>query len=183
MNVAETINKFHVALPTIRKWIEELLEKHKNETVNVNSLGFSNIAKHFPSDLLEQAKVVTVSKVPFPPIGQMGLPELSEMERMPLDGITYMDTFFVHHLYQTESLYFHELVHVVQWKRLGVDNFLFAYGIGLLQFGYKNSPLERMAYNLQGAFTQNAVPLNLVAFIQKQTDNIWLQVAPLISKF
>ena len=35
----------------------------------------------------------------------------------------------------TESLCCHELVHVVQWDRLGVDRFLLAYGIGLVQSG------------------------------------------------
>ena len=100
-------------------------------------------------------------KVPFPPLSRMGLPELEQMENMSMDGITYVDTFFINHLRQTESLHFHELVHVVQWERLGVDNFLLAYGVGLMQSGdlyqtfedvYLNSPLEQMAYSLQAGF-------------------------------
>ncbi len=51
-------------------------------------------------------------------------------------GITYKDTYFINHLHQTESLHFHELVHVVQWDWLWVDDFLLAYGAGLMQFSY-----------------------------------------------
>jgi len=34
---------------------------------------------------------------------------------------------------------------VVQWSRLGTDNFLLAYGLGLFSFKYAQSPLEQMA--------------------------------------
>ncbi|RQD78666.1 MAG: hypothetical protein D5S03_01735 [Desulfonatronospira sp. MSAO_Bac3] len=40
-------------------------------------------------------------------------------------------------------------MYLVQWERLGVYRFLLAYGAGLMQFRYKDSPLEKMAYFLQ----------------------------------
>ena len=136
-----------------------------------------------PSDLLARAKVVVVNgKVPFPPLSSMGLPEFSQMENMQMAGITYKDTFFVSHLYQTESLHFHELVHVVQWERLGVDNFLLAYGAGLMQFGYRDSPLEKMAYSLQDRFDYGTLSGDTVEIIQQQTDAIWNMVSTFISK-
>ena len=79
-----------------------------------------------------------------------------------------------------ESTHFHELVHVVQWARLGVDNFLLAYGVGLLQFGYQESPLERMAYSLQHDFERGAPAQDLVLIIEAETDAVWSQVAPLV---
>jgi len=63
--------------------------------------------------------------------------------------------------------------HVVQWDRLGVDNFLYAYAIGLLQHGYQQSPLEQMAFQLQVRFDQRRVPENLVEFINEETDGVW----------
>jgi hypothetical protein len=54
----------------------------------------------------------------------------------------------------SDSLHFHEMVHVVQWAKLGVERFLLAYGIGLAQFGYEQSPLKKMAYDLQLEFDQ-----------------------------
>jgi len=178
---AATINKFNIALPTITKWIEDLLLQHQNDAVKVSRLGFQKLTKYFPSGLLEETKTVKISKIPFPPVEQIGISELSEMAKMQIDGITYKNTFFIRDN-QPEDIFFHELIHIVQWKTLGVNNFLLAYGAGILQFGYRNSPLEQMAYNLQESFMENRVPLNLIEQIQKQTDNIWLQIAPLIGK-
>jgi len=105
---------------------------------------------------------------------------------MSKEGITYKNTFFINHLHQTESLCFHELVHVIQWERLGVNNFLLAYGVGLMQFGYfdyQNSPLEQMAYSLQGDFDRGRLPTtDIVGLVQRRTDAIWNGVASLISK-
>lgn len=181
MNRSEIIKKFQLYLPTVRKWIEDLLEAYNSQSTFVNTLGFRRLPQYFPSELLERTKVVIVSKVPFPPLSQIGLTEFSAMERMPLDGITYMDTIFVHHLQRTEVLHFHELIHVVQWERLGVDNFLLAYGIGLVQFGYEQSPLEQMAYNMRKGFEWGFAPSNSVKVIQEQTDTIWQQFFPLVT--
>ena len=178
----QILARFHLVLPAVREWIDGILEEHKREAVVVSSLGFRGLPQHFPQHLLDKAKVISVSSVPFPPLLKLGLPELSHMERMPLAGITYKDTFFVQESQRSESLHFHELVHVVQWERLGVDNFLLAYGVGLIQFGYEGSPLERMAYILQQSFERGAVPPNLVELIHHQTDGIWRQVAPLVQK-
>jgi hypothetical protein len=60
----------------------------------------------------------------------------------------------------------HELVHVVQWSRLGVDNFLLSCGLGLLQFGYE-----------QQLFDRGSVPNDLVRIIETGTDQVWKQVA------
>jgi hypothetical protein len=93
--------------------------------------------------------MVLVSQTPFPPVSQFGLPEFGEHERRVFDGITFKNTFFVVDGRQTLRLQFHELVHTVQWARLGVDRFLLAYGFGLLKYGYEQSPLEKMAYGLE----------------------------------
>ena len=192
MNSLELIRKFRSALPEVREWIEDVLEERKEQAIPVINLGFPKLQKVFPLDLLKKAKVVVVTgKVPFPPLSRMGLPELEQMENMSMDGITYVDTFFINHLRQTESLHFHELVHVVQWERLGVDNFLLAYGVGLMQSGdlyqtfedvYLNSPLEQMAYSLQEGFYRGTLPAGVIELIRERTDAIWSGVASLISK-
>ncbi|MGD9333213.1 MAG: hypothetical protein PVJ53_18000 [Desulfobacterales bacterium] len=90
-----------------------------------------------------------------------------------------MPSFFVRHPHQSESLFFHELVHVVQWDRLGIDGFLLAYGVGLMQFGYRNSPLEKIAYDLQEAFDRGDLPSNPIDRIHQGTDAIWHDVTSL----
>lgn len=182
MNQKDLMHKFHSALPMVRKWIENTLKENGANATPVISLSFPRLNRVLPFELLAMAKVVVVNgAVPFPPLSRMGLPEFSQMENIQLAGITYKDTFFVSHFHQTESLHFHELVHVVQWERLGDDNFLIAYGVGLMQFGYQDSPLEKMAYSLQARFDSGTLSNDTVEMIQQQTDAIWHMVSSFIS--
>ncbi|ABW67430.1 hypothetical protein [Desulfosudis oleivorans] len=182
MNQFDLIERFRSILPIVEKWIEDTLEKHNADARPVISLPFSRLKAIFPPDLLNKAKSVVVKgMVPFPPLSRMGLPELSSMENMPMVGVTYKDTFFVNHLYQSESLHFHEMVHVVQWERLGIENFLLAYGYGLIQFGYQGSSLEKMAYSLQAKFDNGELPGDIVSIIQQETDAIWDKVYKFIA--
>jgi hypothetical protein len=179
---AEIINKFQSTLPVIRNWIDNLLEDNKQNASPVINNRFAKLEQIFPTDLLQKSKVVTVKdKVPFPPLSSIGLHELAGMENMNMLGITYMDTIFINQAYSSESLHFHELVHVVQWDRLGPDNFLLAYGIGLMQFGYRDSPFEKVAYSLQSSFDNDALPPMIINLIQQRTDEIWNGVAPLLT--
>jgi hypothetical protein len=175
------VRRFHSALPALREWIENTLEDNRDKAVPVISLGFTRLAESFPRDLLERAQVVEVTgKVPYPPIGNFGLPEFQQMESVPFSGITFNDTYFViSDMIGSESLHFHEMVHVIQWDRLGVDNFLLAYGFGLYHWGYRNAPLEEIAYSLQGRFEHNDLPDRPVDFIKGETDAIWANLAPL----
>jgi hypothetical protein len=54
-------------------------------------------------------------------------------------------------------LLFHELVHVVQFNLLGVDEFVTQYlsGWGRNGFRYRDIPLERCAYELEARFAEN----------------------------
>lgn len=183
MNIQEDIiRRFHTALPEVRQWIDGFLDEHANRALSVNSLGFGRLVTYFPEEFLERAKVVTVARVPFPPVDRFGLPELASMQQMSFTGITFKDTFFLQQGHSSVSLHFHELVHVVQWARLGVDNFLLAYGVGLIQFGYEQSPLEQMAYTLQDNFERGTHPRGLIRIIEAQTDAIWDQVAPVVQR-
>jgi len=177
---ADIIHRFYTALPQLRGWIDHLLAAHADRARTVSTLCFTQLAACFPQDLLERAKVVFVEHVPFPPVDTLGLPEFGPMQQTPLNGITFKDTFFLQQDRESEGLCFHELVHVVQWARLDVDNFLLAYGLGLLSFGYAQSPLEQMAYTLQERFEHRMVPQELVRVIQEETDAIWNQAAPFL---
>lgn len=174
------LDQFYQALPAVRGWIELLLKKHAADGVPLNLLDFEGISRWFPSDLVERAKVAITPRVPFPPLADMGLPELGYLEQRALSGVTYMNTIFVNQKQPEESLLFHEMVHVMQWERLGMDRFLLAYGVCLLRYDYESSPFERMAYDLQEAFTTDRPPKNLQGFIESRTDAIWQRTTPLI---
>lgn len=144
----------------------------------MSTLGFNGLSGCLPGDLLDRARVVVVNRVPFPPLDELGLPELASFQHMSFTGITFRDTIFIkrgrHH---EESVYFHELVHVVQWDRLGTDEFLLAYGLGLIMFGYDKNPFEQLAYSWQRGFETGSLPPNPLKVIQEQTDAIFRELS------
>jgi len=177
---ADIIRRFHIALPQVREWMDQFLDAHADRARPVSALGFARLSACFPRELLDRAKIVSVERVPFPPVEKFGLPEFAPMQQMAFDGITFKDTFFLQKGRASEALHFHELIHVVQWSRLGVDNFLLAYALGLFSVGYDQSPLEQMAYALQRNFELGTLPQDLVHVIEQRTDSIWSQVAPIV---
>lgn len=74
-----------------------------------------------------------------------------------------------------ESLHFHELVHVIQWRLLGPEGFLALYADGLERFGYRNSPLEVMAYELQDKFEREQEPIHVEVACQKKLRGLTIQ--------
>ena len=159
-----------------------MLDDHKDHALILGHFGFSKLSEYFPDEVLDRVRVVTVPKPPSPPLTALGLPELFEFEQMSQDGITYLNTTFLREGQVSESLCFHELGHVVQWSTLGADRFLLAYGVGLVQFGYERSSLERMAYDFQEAFERGTTLPKVVQEVQDRTNGIWSQVAPIIAQ-
>jgi len=176
----DIIHRFHEAIPKIRQWIDRLLDDYADRARPVSTLGFKRLPVYFSRELLDRAQAVTVKEVPFPPLDHFGLQELAGMQKMSFEGITFRDTFFLRQDSPSENVCLHELVHVIQWNRLGVDNFLLAYGIGLLRFGYYRCPLEQMAYALERDFQHGTLRRELERVIEKRTDAIWNQVASFV---
>jgi len=87
-----------------------------------------------------------VNNPPFyPELIRMGFPPglLPNFEDMA--AITYVDTVVSHEPF-TDRLLFHELVHVVQYDKLGLAAFAAKYVTGFLSGGcYEAIPLERNA--------------------------------------
>ena len=146
-------DEFRAKYPLILKWIQGTLTAHAPKVRPGASLGFPRLPHYFSLATLASAKVVAVEVVPLPPLTALGLSQYADFEKMDASGITYFDTFFIRdHLAADERLHFHELVHVVQWGLLGPERFLAVYADGLERFGYQDSPLEAMAYRLDGLF-------------------------------
>jgi hypothetical protein len=102
------------------------------------------------------------------PLKAIGLDWFSDFEQMDAGGITYLNTCFVRADYaDMEAHHFHELVHLIQWRLLGPERFLALYADGLERFGYRNSPLEVMACDLQDRFECERQPFRVEAACQK----------------
>jgi hypothetical protein len=153
---AMTPQEFEALYPAVIGWIRQTLLSHESSAQTVAWMGFTRLPLYFGRQLLKTTKVVAVDQVPLPPLSLMGLRRFKEFERGDYDGITYLNTFFVKHTHaRDEELYFHELIHVIQWRLLGPERFLALYAEGLESFGYHDSPLEKMAYNAQNAFSRS----------------------------
>jgi hypothetical protein len=151
-----TPEEFQTLYPHVIGWIYQTLDAHSKEAKAVGSLGFPRLSRYFSEERLTSTKVVVIDRVPMPPLSSMGLSRFAEFEHGDYEGITYLDTFFVkRRSAAAERLHFHELIHVVQWRLLGPETFLAAYAAGLETFGYRESPLEIMAYNAEASFCQS----------------------------
>jgi hypothetical protein len=164
-----TEQEFRAIYPLIANWIQKTLAEQASAARPVASLGFSRLPRYYDEKTLASAKVVLVPKVPVPPLSAMGLGRFADFERMDAAGITYLDTYFLRaDQAWDESLHFHELVHVIQWRILGPEGFLAAYADGLERFGYRGSPLEVMAYDLQARFDAHQRPFDVAVEVGKR---------------
>jgi hypothetical protein len=84
---------------------------------------------------------------------------------MAVAGITYRNFCFLHESMATESTCFHEIVHALEWRALGV-RYLTTYAAGLVQHGYARSPLEVIAFDMQSAFDRATPVPNILARIE-----------------
>jgi hypothetical protein len=86
----------------------------------------------------------------YPLLADMGFVNLPDFSLMA--AITFFDV-VVSHVPFTNGLLFHELVHVEQYRRLGVSRFAELYVQGFLSGGgYDGIPLEVHAYELGARF-------------------------------
>jgi hypothetical protein len=137
------------------------------------SLNFPRLPRYFSPATLTSAKVVAVKIVPLPPLTALGLGQFAGFEHMDAIGITYFVTFFVQaNLADDERLHFHELVHVVQWSHLGPERFLAVYADGLQRFGYRDSPLEAIAYRPDGLFQRGGEPFSVEQIVGRELKSL-----------
>lgn len=170
-------------LPPVISWIRSTLEHHSPDKIPLVTTGHARLLSgYFPSSFLERSYVIYTDEIPSVPLYATGIPELISMNQMPAAGITYLDTFFI---LQTEkhdpSIHFHELIHVIQWEYLGMERFLLCYGHGLLTSGYRSSPLEKMAYDLQHRFGNGEI-FDAVSTVNEMMKPLALLAEQLVKK-
>ena len=131
----------------------------------------------FRAAILDSARILVLSeeRVGNPPfygdlikIGFSGnsLPDFAHMA-----AITFVDT-VVSHEPLTERVLFHELVHIVQYEKLGLPDFSAKYVRGFLSGGsYEVIPLEMNAYELDARFaTGPTKPFSVEAEVRSWID-------------
>ena len=161
--------EFAKIYPPLLDWIRTTLTASAHVAQTVASRGFSRLPLYFTEKTLASTKVVILDPLPMPPLSSMGLARFADFERGNFDGITYIDTIFLKPTQSNnENMHFHELVHVIQWRLLGPDRFLFSYANGLECFGYRQSPLEAMAYDAETAFATSTAIFNVEKLVAEK---------------
>ena len=138
-------------------------------------LSFSDLwSRFFSAGDLARIRVVQPGRerVPNPPfysklekLGFVGLPNFTTMAAITFDDVV------VFHDLLTPQLIFHELVHVVQYRLLGIDEFARLYVRGYLHGGYEGTPLEVCAYQLDGRFIMGSVGFDVEAEVRSWINN------------
>lgn len=153
------LSKYGHVLPMAIGWLNNTLNYYRPQAKPLNDFGFKRIPGYFSKEILDAARVVVVDRVPNMPLySEWGIIELKDFENNKYQGETYVDTLFIQAGYISEPLFFHELVHLIQWKQMGIENFLIAYGLEQIKYGYPKGPLEGMAYGFEAAFKESDQP-------------------------
>jgi hypothetical protein len=159
------------AAPKALRWVNDVIEQHRPESRSLESLHFRRLQDHVPIEIVRATRIVPVEQMPRPPLERWNLHKISESSFVNAAGLTLDDMVFVHTgQLCNESLMFHELVHVIQWSILGRSRFMALYGMALLQVGYDEHPLERMAYELQSRFDRGRLGADLVPIVGRRVQ-------------
>lgn len=158
-------------LTQIEHWIEALNRQYAPNCQSCTQFS-EPFAGFYSPEFLAEVGFVLVDEIPrpdLPALNELGLDEFLVMEA---SAITFADTYYVRHQAKERmSLHFHELVHVLQWRELGVRGFIERYITELLQYGYRDAPLEKMAYTLDTHFSSGGDALDVATCVQRQLQD------------
>jgi hypothetical protein len=137
----------------------------------------SAIRAFFPASMLDSARILilTGERIGNPPfygaLVQMGFEPAALPDFAHMAAITFVDTVVSHEAF-TDRLLFHELVHVVQYEKLGLEGFANKYVQGFLTGGsYDAIPLEMNAYDLDARFAEAPTkPFSVADEVQRWID-------------
>ena len=140
----------------VAHYINAQRERFSPQAIPLTPAQMAAMSSFFPSQTLDAARVLELdgARLKNPPfrwmlvgMGFSGLRDLSQIA-----AITFHDV-IVSHVPFSSGLLFHELVHVEQYRQLGIPRFAELYVRGFLSGGgYAGIPLEVNAYSLGRQF-------------------------------
>ncbi len=128
----------------------------------------------FDQQILDQVRVLVLngSRVEDPPFyamaKMMGIRNLPSFANVA--AVTFVDVVVSHEPF-SESLLFHELVHVVQYAQMGSREFAARYVQGFLKNGsYDEIPLEKNACEQEARFTSKGAPYSVADEVRSWSE-------------
>jgi hypothetical protein len=147
-----------LVIQQVAAFIEWQRQTYGRRAVPLDQNQKTTMQPFFPASMLESARVAVLAggRVNNPPfygeLMKMGFEAGSLPDFAGMAAITFVDCVVSHGPYDNRTL-FHELVHIVQYQKLGLREFAAKYVNGFLNGGsYEAIPLERNAYGLDARF-------------------------------
>jgi hypothetical protein len=141
-------------------WIAAQRLKHLPNSRSLTSAECSDLAAHFSSQCLVSARIACVNQIPTPIFVRRIIEQFEFLrQRIQFDfsaasGMTLGECILIAAPDPSVELLFHELVHVEQYRILGMKGFARAYVQGVMDsnFVYEKIPLEAAAFELTARF-------------------------------
>ena len=125
-----SLNDYVKSIQEYKKWIDTEMPKYRNDTCDLRFLCFRRATKYFPDDIVANTKVVVLSNNEELPLHPME----KKLFTTSVISVMYNYVIFTTERFLSESLIFHELVHCVQQKTLGNDNYISTYCSGIFNY-------------------------------------------------
>jgi len=145
----------------VSQYITAQREKYAARAVPLSAQQRATVEPFFSPELLGGTRLLVLQgkRVAnpdfYPMLRTLGFTNLPDQATMA--AITFCDVVVSHEPF-TNGLLFHELVHVEQYRQLGIPRFSELYVRGFLNGGsYEAIPLEVNAYTLEGRFGANPI--------------------------
>lgn len=131
------------------------------------------IKQYFSQDFLENSYFIITNDIPKPEI-QFENSKVESFINMDGDGITYKNLYFIkEHRANDLTIHVHELVHVAQWKLLGVIRFIEKYISELENYGYEHAALEKKAYAIENRFTAHNELFDITTVVKDELKKLY----------
>jgi hypothetical protein len=151
-----TVDQIAEVSRLVARYISTQRQKYAPRAVSLSGQQRSAVAAFFAPELLGNTRLLVLQdeRVPnpdfYPMLRDLGFKNLTD--RSAMAAIIFCDLVVSHEPF-SDGLLFHELVHVEQYRQLGVPRFSELYVRGFLSAGsYKAIPLEMNAYGLEDRF-------------------------------
>jgi hypothetical protein len=149
----------------VHEWIESQRAEHLPVARALMDVEHGALSAHFAEETLARARVALVERVPSPPFLGGILKQLEFIgKRVHFNfsgaaGITFGECVLVVDPGVPVDLLFHEMVHVEQYRILGMKEFARAYVQGIVDsdFIYEKIPLEAIAFGMTARFKAGEV--------------------------
>ena len=159
-------------IENIANWVDQIVRDYIPQARCCSELD-PRIKQYFRKDFLDNSYFITTNDIPKPDIPFDNI-NVESFINMDGDGITYKNLYFIkEHRANDLTIHVHELVHVAQWKLLGVRGFIEKYINELENYEYEHAPLEKMAYAIEDRFAAHNELFNITMVVKDELKKLY----------